>query len=95
MAEPVFFVIEPKKGGVGEFPAIYYDRLPTRLTYQGQVRPIYVVRLDLLDGAGHGNGFLALAEDGQLLVRPSLDELYAWYFVRRHKGTLPHNVAAK
>ncbi len=81
MPDPVYFVVEPKKGGVGEFPAVYHDRLPDRLTTKGQIVPIYVVRLDLLEGLDY--------------VAMSLDELYRRYALARDAGRLVHNVAKR
>lgn len=81
MSEPVFFVVEATKGGNGEFPAIYHDRLPERLTAKDGVKPIYVCRLDLLDAADYAS--------------MSLDQLHRRYRIARDAGRLPQNVAQK
>lgn len=79
MSERIFFVIERKPGG--EFPGIYHDVLPDRLTGKDAIaRVVYQMRLDKLDDCGK---WLAM----------SLDELYRRYMLARDHNTLPHNMA--
>lgn len=79
MTERIWFLVERKPGG--EFPSVYYDILPERLTRKDAItRVVYQMRLDKLD-------------DCARWINMPLDELYRRYVLHRDHGTLTHNTS--